>query len=127
MSALDLELRETALEAVQAVCDAPLTYTRPGRGTYVPGSGMSAPADQSWPLWGIPGTAKGRADGTEIVPGTLMQVGDMIVTAPAGQLPIEPEAGDRITLGGIVHAIVAIRPQYGTEMVVQHELLVRRG
>lgn len=126
MSALDLELREAALEAIQSVCDAPLTYTRPGRGTYVPGTGMTAPADQSWPLWGIPGEAKSYP-GATFAPGTLIETGDLIVTAPAGQLPVDPAPGDRVLLGGTSHAVVAIRPVYGTEAVVQHEFLVRRG
>ena len=119
-AAIRAEIASALAEASAAVGDGPLTVTlvRQTAGPANPWA-TTAPATTSTPLRAV----IGRYD-RALIDGTLIRADDLRVMLEAG--PIEPTTADALDIGGVSHAIVAVRPTAPGGLALMWEVQVRR-
>lgn len=113
MTALDSKFRPLATRLI-AKFGAAITYTSVTVGMYNESTGESINTESSVSTY----ATISAADATSFEGGTILS-GDKKFTIPAEALTA-PKAGDKITFGGIIHAVIDVREIWSGEQIAAY-------
>lgn len=113
MTALDQKFRPLATRLI-AKYGAAITYTTVTVGTYNTSTGETTNTESAVSTY----ATIAAADATSFEGGTIL-AGDKKFTIPAEALTA-PKAGDKITLGGIIHAVIDVREIWAGEQMAEY-------
>jgi hypothetical protein len=125
MNEIDQDAMEAALDAVMDVAPEPIVYRRMLHNGYDAETGTMAPMCEELDIYALKNGFGLQALGSSMGAGSVIEVGDINVTAPASQFSFEPSLGDQLIFDGKTWTIKGKRPQYGATEVVIWELQVR--
>lgn len=105
---------------------ASATMTRETLGEYDPATGGPTPGTTTTAtVWAVLDASSLRTMGFKFGEG-LVQAGDIEALIPAQGLTFNPDAGDKLTVGGVSYTVIQARPTYEGAVPVVWSLLVRR-
>ena len=110
----------TEIATALAEAGAPVTLIRETGGPATPWDTTAFAEAQETPLRAGPPSPYRRG----LVDGTLIRADDLRVMVEAG--PVDPTTADRLRIGGVDHAIVAVRPTFFQDGAVAWELQCRK-
>lgn len=113
MTTLDQKFRPLATRMITKFGSA-ITYTSVAAGTYNTATGEVTNTETSVSTH----ATISAADATSFEGGTIL-VGDKKFTIPAEALTA-PKAGDKITLGGVAHAVIDVREIWSGEQIAAY-------
>lgn len=124
-----IDYAAVAAGANAALLDAggPVTIIQAGTDdpVYVPGVGMTQPADVETSCTGAVFEFSLTQAGSSFAPGTLIQAGDQhLILSPEG-VPAGFGAGDRVTAFGAAYSVVAVKKTAPAGVPVLYEALLR--
>ena len=125
MTALDVPLRNTALNLINRFGAAMTITHQPDPGPHDPVTGTSVPATP------VTLSVKGQIDGYSLVAlgddsTGLLQEGDQKITLAAAALSFWPRPGDYLTIGGVNWSVYHVQPIHVGDLPATFILSVRK-
>jgi len=109
MDALDKKALATALKAIKKVCKEPIEYTQTISGEYDTDAGMAEASIETFPIYALVAGCDIGQLGASLGTGSVVEAGDVIVSAPAAQFASRPSIGDQMKLDGRTWSVKGVQ------------------